>query len=64
VVNLVGFQLVDQFDEMDGISQVPIVKEKLHPVNVRILIQMVDSVGIEGAGTPDDAVNLIAFLQQ
>ena len=64
MVNLVRFELVDQFDEVDGVGQVAIVKEKLHAMNVRILIQMVDSIGVEGARAPDDAVDLVALLQQ
>jgi hypothetical protein len=64
VIDLLRFELIDQFHEVDGIGQVAIVKEKLHPVNVRILIKMVDSVGIKGAGPPNYTMDLIALLQQ
>ena len=31
---------------------------------MRVLVEMIDSLRIEGGGAPDDAVNLIAFVEQ
>lgn len=31
---------------------------------VRVLINVVNPIGIEGAGTPNDAMNFIAFTKQ
>lgn len=31
---------------------------------MRILVEMVDSLGVEGRSATDDAVNLIAFVEQ
>ena len=64
VVNLVRLKLVDQFDEIYGVREVAVVKEKLHAMHMRILIQVVDAIRVECARAADDAMDLVTFAKQ
>ena len=64
VVDLVRLEIIDQFDEVHGVGQVAVVKEKLHSVYVGILVKMINAIGVEGAGAADDSVDLITFAEQ
>jgi hypothetical protein len=37
------------------------MQKQLHPMNVWILVQMIDPSCIEGARSPDNPVNLVAL---
>ena len=47
IVDLVWLQVVEQFDHLHRIGQVAVVEEKLHPVDMGILVKLVDTVGVE-----------------
>jgi hypothetical protein len=64
MIDLIWLDLIDQFHQMDGIGEISVVKEEFHPVNVRVLIQMIDAVGVKAARAPDNPVDLIPLLQQ
>jgi phosphoheptose isomerase len=40
------------------------VQKKPHTVDVGILIEVVDALGIKGGRSPNDAMHLIAFIKQ
>jgi hypothetical protein len=64
VVHLVWLDAVYEVAELPGSDQIAIVQK--HPCAgcVRIYIDMVQSLGVKGAGPPDDAVDFIPLRQQ
>ena len=48
MVNFVRLDAVKQFDQVRGIGDIAVVQKKPHAVDVRILIEMVDALGIKG----------------
>ena len=64
VVDLVGLHLLHDADQVGGIGQVAVVQEQAHVALVRILVQVVDAVGVEDRGAALDAVHLVALAQQ
>jgi hypothetical protein len=47
VVNLIGLDAVQRFDQVGGIRDITVVEEEPHAVDVRNLIEMIDALGIE-----------------
>lgn len=64
VVDLVGLQLIEELGQIDRIREVAVVEEKPHPINVRILVKVIDAGRVEGAGPADNPVHLIALGDQ
>jgi hypothetical protein len=64
VIDFFGFKLVNEFDQIDRVSQVSVVEKQVYPVNMRILIKMVNASRVEGTGSPDNSMNLVTFRQQ
>ena len=64
VVDLVGLNLLDNADEVGRISQVAVVQEEADVFLVRILVEMIDALGVEEAAAPLDAMDLVVFLQE
>ena len=64
VVDLVRLDLLDDADQVGGVGQVPVVELELDVRVVRVLIEVVDPVGIEQGSPALDAVDLITFGQQ
>ena len=64
VVDLVGLELVEQPHEAAGVGEVAVVQEELDAALVRVAVEVVDPVGVEGRGAADDAVDLVALVEQ
>jgi len=64
VVDFVRSYLVDDSHKVGTVAEVAVVKEQLDAVHVRILVKMIYPARVERAGTPYDAVHLIAPGQQ
>ncbi len=64
MIDLIWLDLIDQFHQMDGIGEISVMKEEFHPVNVRILVEMVDAIRVKGARAPKNPVDLEPLLQQ
>ena len=61
IVDFVRLQLVEEFDQLHGIRQVPETQEEVYFIHMRVLVQMIDAGGVKRAGSPDDAMNLVAL---
>jgi hypothetical protein len=59
MIDLIWLDLIDQFHQMHRIGEISVVKEEFHPVNVRILVEMVDAVRVKGARAPNNPVDLV-----
>src|SRR6266513_1307789 len=64
MINLVRLQIIEQFHQIKGISQIDVMQKKSNDVNVRIDIKMIDTRGVEGARPSNYSVHLVAFFQQ
>lgn len=64
VVDLVGLYLLYDADEVGTIGKVAIMKGQLHITFVRILVEMVNTIGIEQGAPPLDAMYFVAFAEQ
>ncbi len=47
IVDLVRLHLLDDADQIGGIGQVAIVQVQPHAALVRILVEMIDAIGVE-----------------
>src|ERR1700730_8390359 len=64
MVDLVRLQFIKKLHQMDRISQITVVKKEPDSVHVWILVQMVNSRSVEGAGPANDSMHLIHFIKQ
>ena len=64
IVDLAGLRFLDDADDVRRIRHVAIVQEERRRTFMRIDIEMVDALGVEGRGAPLHAVNDIALLPE
>ena len=64
MVDLVGFDVVDQVGQLFGIRESPVMEEEADIRQVCILVEMVDPGPVETARTADNAMDLIAFEEK
>ena len=59
VINLIGLQVVDQLDQIDGVRQVAIVQKQM-----RIGVNMLDARCVECTRAANDAVYFVTFFEK
>ena len=64
VVDFVGLHLLDDADEAGRIGEVAVVQDEAAALFMRVLVQVVNAVGVEQRGAPLDAVHFVALAQQ
>jgi hypothetical protein len=64
IVDLVGLGLLDDPDQVGRVGQVAVMQEEVRVLLVRVLVDMVDPLGVELARSALDAVDRVAFLEQ
>ena len=64
VVEFVGLYLLDDADQAAGVGQVAVVEDEAAVRLVRVLVEMVDAVGVEQRTAALDAVDDVALGQQ
>src|SRR5262249_50715971 len=64
VVDLVGLCLLDDADEARRIGHIAVVQDEVARLVVRILVEVVDAIGIEERAAPLDAVHHVALGEQ
>jgi hypothetical protein len=64
VVDLVGLHLLHDADQVGAVRQITVVQLEALVVDMRVLVQMIDPVGVEQAGAALDAVHFVALRQQ
>jgi hypothetical protein len=64
MIDLVGLQPIKELNQVHGIAQVAIVKEKAHAVEMGVAVEMVNARGVERARPTDYAVDLISFGEE
>ena len=64
VVDLIGLEVPDEVDQRAGVRQIAVVHEEPHPGLMGISIDVVQTLGVEGRGSPDETVHLIALGQE
>jgi hypothetical protein len=63
VIDLVRLNVVNKVVYLAGIGQITVMKEEGRVGRVRINVNVVDTVRVECAGTPDDPVDLVTLAQ-
>ena len=64
VVDLLGLHLLDDANQVGGVGEVAVVQDEAPARVVRVLVEMVDAVGVEAGSAALDAVNLVALVEQ
>jgi hypothetical protein len=64
MVELFRLNLIDQFGKTTGIGEIAVMEKKTGSHDVRILIKMVNPMGVEAGGAADNPVNFISFFQK
>jgi hypothetical protein len=64
VVDFVRLGLLDDTDQVGGVGEVAVVQDEVLVFDVRVLVEVVDSVGIERRCAALDTVDFIAFFNR
>ena len=64
IVDLVRLHFLDDADQRGGVGEVAVMQGEVEALLVRIVIQMIDAIGVEQAGAPLYAMHLIALAEQ
>lgn len=64
VVDLIGLYLADDAGQVAGVAEVAIVQLQACVIYMRVLVDVINALGVERAGAAFDAVHLIAFFKQ
>ncbi len=64
VVDLVGLDLTQETRQVGAVGDVAVVQRQVGRILVAVLVEMVDAMRIEGAGPPDNAMDLVAPIQE
>jgi hypothetical protein len=64
VVDLVGLHLLHDADQVGAVGEVAEMQLEALVVDMRVLVEVVDAVGVEQRRTALDTVDFVAFAQQ
>ena len=64
IVNFGGLGVLGDADEIGRISHIAVVQHEPRIFFVRVLIEMIDAIGVERRGAALDAVDAIALAEQ
>jgi len=64
VVDFIRLGLLDDANQIGGVRKITVVQYEIAMIDMRVLVQVIDSVSVEQAGTTLDAMNPLAFLEQ
>ncbi len=64
MIDLIRPRVVDQVGELFPVGQIAVVQEQPGGRVVRVLVDVLDPVGVERAGFPNQTVDFIAFGEQ
>ena len=64
VIDLIWLNIADQPSEVRSVSQVAVVQLKAGIGGVGVLVEVINSLGIQRRRTPLDPVNLVALIEQ
>ena len=64
IVDFIRLHQLDDADEIGGIGQIAVVQDEVAVIDVRILIEVIDAVGVEEGAAALDAMDDIALPEQ
>jgi len=64
MIDLLRFYVIDDIGELFSVGEVTVMKKEADIVTMGILIDMINSVGIEGGRAPDYSMYFIPLMQQ
>ena len=59
VIDLLGFDVGDDLDEICWVTEVAIVEEEFYPSLMPVLINVINTASVEGRGAADYSVDLV-----
>ena len=62
VINLIRLHLLDDPNQIGAVGEIAVVEHQPRITLMRILIQVINSCGVETARTPFDAMHLICLF--
>lgn len=64
VVDFVRFDIVHDLVDVVGVAEVAVVEFEFRAVDVRVLVDFVESFGVEGGCAADHAVDFVALCEE
>jgi hypothetical protein len=64
VVDLGRLNIVNEICHLSRHREISIMKMKPDLRSMRVMVDMINAIGVESAGTADKPVNLVAFVQK
>ena len=64
VIDLIGLRLLHDPNEITRISQITVMQDKIAMINVRVLVEMINAIGIKKGCAAFNAMNDVAFFKQ
>ena len=64
VINLTGLHFLDDACQVHAVGQVAVVQDQVTVIHMRVLIKVVDTVGVKKRSTAFDPVYDISFFDQ
>src|ERR1700691_487449 len=64
MINLVRLHVVNQVGQLLTRREIAVVEEEATVAALRVLINMVDAVSVEGGTAADDSMDLVTFSEQ
>lgn len=64
VIDFIGLRFLHDADQVAGVAEVAIVQLEVGVLDVRVLVDVVNALGVEQRSTALDTVNDVALLQQ
>ena len=61
VINFVWLEIIQQLHQHHTVREIPIVQEHLRAIDMRVIVEMVNTLRIERRATADDAMHLVAL---
>jgi hypothetical protein len=61
MIDLIRLNIVDKITQLPTVIQVSVMEEELLARDVRIAVDVIDPVGVEGARSPDQSMDFTPF---
>ena len=63
IIDFIWLYLLNDTNQATGIGHVAIVQHEFTPRHVRVLVEVINAVGVKERGTALDAMHFVAFVQ-
>ena len=64
VIDLIGLDLLEHAAQRGPVGQIAVMQREIGAADMRVMIEVIDTVGVEEAGAAHQPVNLVAFAEE